>query len=363
MPTLTFQLSCHAEQYDGILRPVFDACSIPTLDRLSALLRLGWLEDSGWDPLGESQRFLADLDSFLRTDLSDPPFPDVQATRWRLALLAYAHIVEADAPYEILANMLRARTGDGYSILPFPVSTSAETKGAKSSAKKRNKKKSNKAPQSFDPNDRQRSPASKIETIKGLAQRCGLPDVGAAFDDFYRAQFRNAISHSDFVLHEDEFRARRSYFREANGGSFWTSAMKLSHVGDLLGRAFGFYEAFFRLHAASLAFYRPLQDQVFAYDEQHKGILELLFDGDTVSGYRLLWPNGSESVVKRGRSGCSATNVGHDAHGRVRPMVGCYAKNPGDFSPLVERDGRPMYRPSTSGREVSWAAARQPDRV
>ena len=64
-------------------------------------------------------RTLEDLNSFFELNLQEDLFPDRNATHWRIGLLLYSHIVEMDAPYEVLTNLLRFRLGKGYSSFAF----------------------------------------------------------------------------------------------------------------------------------------------------------------------------------------------------------------------------------------------------
>jgi hypothetical protein len=78
------------------------------------LLRIVGMEDKGWDPYLESRAILEDLNAIFQTELPDAKFPDKNLTIWRMGLLMYSHIVEMDAPYEVITNLLRFRLGNGY---------------------------------------------------------------------------------------------------------------------------------------------------------------------------------------------------------------------------------------------------------
>ena len=54
------------------------------------------------------------LNSFFKIDLPKDRFPDPIATHWRIGLFLYGHVLEMDAPYAVLANLLRFRLDQGY---------------------------------------------------------------------------------------------------------------------------------------------------------------------------------------------------------------------------------------------------------
>jgi hypothetical protein len=85
---------------------------------------------------------------------------------WRLGLLLYAHILEMDAPYEVVTNLLRFQLGKGYSPNPyFDLITEKEKKNfAKSGIRT----------------------GRKIEIIKALSKEAGL-GIGNLYDEFYTA--------------------------------------------------------------------------------------------------------------------------------------------------------------------------------
>jgi len=55
-----------------------------------------------------------------------------------------------------------------------------------------------------------------------------------------------------------------------------------------------------------------LKNKILPFDPDYKGLLELLFEEDLLSGFRVYWPNGSNSEFTRSRSGCSAVNITFD---------------------------------------------------
>ncbi len=70
----------------------------------------------------------------------------------------------------------------------------------------------------------------------------------------------------------------------------------------------------------------------------------LVDDKDEMCGFVIHWPNNSESVYKRTKEGIEMSNCSLDIkNGNVELFVGLFAQNRGEFSPLVERNGVPVY--------------------
>jgi hypothetical protein len=82
----------------------------------------------------------------------------------------------------------------------------------------------------------------------------------------------------------------------------------------------------------------------------------LVDDHDVMCGFRVHWPNNSESTYRRTDAGIDMVNCLLDAKAAtVELMVGLYARNPGTFSPLVEHDSLPVYtKLDGSDSVVSW---------
>ncbi len=174
------------QQYVDCLQPLFfpeDPVGNDIVKFFASLLRIVGMEDKGWDPFLESRATLEDLNAIMQTDLPKEKFPDADMTIWRMGLLMYSHIVEMDAPYEVITNLLRFRLGKGYSPNPYYMFLKSK--------KKKQFKKSGLYPK------------QKIEIIKNLSSDAGLT-VGDIFDDFYNGELRNAISHSDYVMRAPE---------------------------------------------------------------------------------------------------------------------------------------------------------------
>ncbi|PTQ66974.1 hypothetical protein [Celeribacter persicus] len=178
----------------------------------------------------------------------------------------------------------------------------------------------------------------KIEIIKTLSEEAGL-GVGSIFDEFYNSQLRNAISHSDYILTENGFRCR--------GGISGNKGFEISfeELDRILLSAKAFVAAFFSIEQSARRVWGDQAGRAIPYDAHYKGMMEVLADREgLMCGFRVHWPNGTDSTYRRTEDGIDMVNCMLSApHKTVDLMVGMYARNPGAFSPLVEKDGLPVY--------------------
>jgi len=291
------------------------------------------MEDRGWDPYAESRAVLDDINGLFEVNLPEAIFPQPDRTTWRLGLLLYSHIVEMDAPYEVMTNLLRFQLGKGYSPNPFFAFLS---NAEKKSFRKRGI-----------------STGRKIEIIKELSNEAGL-EVGTIFDDFYSNQLRNAISHSDYILADEGFRCR--------GGISGIRAFRIPYkeLDRILMSAKAFIAAFFSVEQLARHAWGAKKQQAFAYDGRYKGLMEVLVDDrGLLCGFRVHWPNNSESTYRRTEDGIDMTNCSLDLkNATIELFVDLFARNPGQFSPLVERDANPVYTKLEGCDEPpAWPAA------
>jgi hypothetical protein len=318
------------DHYIARLKPVFlpdDPISDDIIRYFSSLLRVLGMEDRGWDPYAESRAVLNDINSFFKIELPNAHFAESDKTPWRLGLLLYSHIVEMDAPYEVLTNLLRFQLGKGYSPNPFYSLLSGKEQ------------------KNFS--RRGISTGRKIELIKELSCELRL-NAGDIFDDFYDNKLRNAIAHSDYILTEDEFRCR--------GGSGAMKPFRVSYekLNGMLLAAKAFIAAFFQMELITRQVWGQRAREAIPYDPRYKGLLEVLVDErDVMCGFKVHWPNNSESVYRRTDDGIEMSNC-MLRHETVDLFVGLYAQAPGAFSPLVERDGRPVYTKLENGQVPRW---------
>jgi hypothetical protein len=319
------------ERYIRAMQPLFfpEKPTEPDIMQLfSALLRTGGMEDAGWDPYGESKLLLDDLLALMKVTLPDTKFSEPEKTAWRLALLFYNHIIEMSAPYEVLLNLLRYRLNKGFALNPFyDFLNSDERKRATKLGL---------------------YPKQKIKVIKLLSKEAGL-DVGDIFDEFVNHDLRNAISHSDFVLTDEELRIRG----QTIGGSV---VFTLQDIDDLITRARVFIGSFFYLERQARGSFGQMAGRGYGYDPVYKGIMEVLTDEDALmNGFKVHWPNGSDSYYRRTPDGINMTNCILSAkQPAIELFVGMYAQTPDTFSPLVEKGMAPTYSTLENGKTLKW---------
>ncbi|MDX9971883.1 MAG: hypothetical protein RBU21_02725 [FCB group bacterium] len=117
----------------------------------------------------ESQDSLREVRALYMDVLHLTAQPLRQETLFRMGLLTYCHLIEADALYEILGNMLRVLQGERCIPEPLP-----QTPG-------------------------------KAGIVKYLVERAsilGKEDLASLLGRMYCSSIRNAFSHSDYVLDE-----------------------------------------------------------------------------------------------------------------------------------------------------------------
>jgi len=161
---------------------------------------------------------------------------------------------------------------------------------------------------------------------------------------------RNAISHSDFIFTDDGFRCR-------NGN--WTNSFKITfeELDDLITKAKVFVGTFFGLEREARRQWGSYAGKGIPYDPYYKGIMEVLVDDDgLMNGFKVHWPNASESLYRRTRDGIDMANCMLDLkNASISLFVDSYARTPGKFSPLVEVSGTPIYtRLEGSNTDLTW---------
>lgn len=328
------------EEFAEILKPLFWADDFNRADRMlefvCTLVRAAGLEDTGWDSYQESLALLEDLKRLWSLDLPKETFPEPDSTRMRLYLISYCHVTEMNLPYELIANLLHLRLGRKYAIEPFGVLYRKPTKKPK-------------VP-SFMQGRRPPSPEAKIKEIEKLSQEAGLPGVGVALRSVYDSVIRNAVYHSDYVLHDGSMRLLSGY-RKSRRENVMTGRVPFDELFESLEEAFAFFSALIVLYNRAKSSFKGFHHSMLPFDAHYKGLLELTFDGNELTGFRAYWPNESLSIYARTKNGCMAQNITFEADGSINFMVGLYASSPGKFSPLVERDAEPIY-PKIPGTDV-----------
>lgn len=313
------------DRYLELLTPLFfprDPLSHDIIRYFASLLRAVGIEDKGWDPYAESRAILEDLNSLMQLNLPAERFPD-ESTIWRLGLVTYNQIIEMSAPYEVIANLLRFRLEEGYSPNPF---FKFMTAGEKKKFKRRGL-----------------YPKQKIKIIESLSERAGL-DVASIFNEFVRFDLRNAIAHADYVVANESLRCR--------GGTPGTSFhIPLEELDRIITSAKAFASAFFILEMEARRTWGHSAGRAIPYDRTFKGLMEVLTDQEGLMiGFKVHWPNGEESFYRRGDDRIDMVNCYLDFEGEtIALFVGLYARQRGDFSPLVEKGAKPRYTPVEGG--------------
>lgn len=281
-----------------------------------------------------SQAVIDDLQNLAALELPPDKFPNAEPTRIRLALLSYCHVTEMDLSYVVLANLLRLRLGQKYDINPF-----ADL--AKPIGKKTGLLQKMKPP----------SPGQKIKRINELAEKAGMPRIGEALAEICDSVIRNAVYHSDYVVHERNMHLLKDY-RFSKKKSCGTQVVDFDELDELIRNAFAFYTALFSLYERCRRSFTDFKNASIPYDVHYKGLMEFVFDGeDRLIGFRVYWPNGSYSEYSRTKDGCVARNIVFNPDRSTNFMVGLYASEPGTFSPLLERNAEPNY-PPRPGTEI-----------
>ena len=326
------------DRYCGILAPLFYLRG-DRFDHIIAILRATAYENAGWDALKESFRILDELYYLASAELDSEYFSEPDVTRLRLGLLEYCHLVEMNAPYEIIANLCGVHLGMPVRFNPF------ESSSGKKKARKA-RPKSSKPP----------TPTQKIQQIKLLTTKIGLPDVGAAFDDFYRSGIRNSVSHSDFIIFGDEFRMRGQTVLSEDTPPVKTSVIRISRLYELLNNARAFYRAFVRVEKGARLEIGKHKGKGFRYDSNYKGILEILADEQGyLCGAVIHWPNSTESSYQRTPAGSRPLNL-IPLDGNYETFVGSTYAEHDEFSPLVKLGEPPTYSPlKSSGQPLKWS--------
>ncbi len=321
--------------YADILNPLFWHDDFYRIDRLfewaCTVVRASGLKDTGWDSYTESLALLNDLTQLQQIELPVDKFPLPDHTRARLALISYSHVIEMSFPYEILANLLRLRVNLKYSMDPL------------SHLDRPIEKKINgvKVVQKVIP----ASPDKKIKEIEDMSAKAGLPGIGVALRNIYNATIRNAVYHSDYAIHANSMRLLSGNFFSKKEGVY-TPLISFDELAEITNEAFAFHSALFALWKRARNSFTDFRDKFLPYDHHYKGILQFTFDGDTLTGFRTYWPNGTIGICGRGMDGESyAQNIRFDPDGSINFMIGTLASKPGSFSPCVEDGDQPLYAP------------------
>jgi hypothetical protein len=172
-----------------------------------SLLGVRGMQAEGWDPYDTT------VDAIAAATRLHNETEDRLAAR-HLSLWIYGHIVEAAAPYDLLANLAKVAQGEQARMTWLP-----------------------------DERGRPLSPGRKIELIGRWAEEIGNQAAGYLLDAIWHRELRNGIFHADYTLHGSEIRL------VGDGAT-----LSLEEFEALSGRAHGYHDAMIGLRR----FYRGL---------------------------------------------------------------------------------------------------------
>jgi hypothetical protein len=164
------------------------------------------IEDIGWQPINETCQLVEDFGSIANSPLKNH-------TKIRLLLQMYCQVTETSYIYHIIYNMLLTIDNE-------------------------------EPPRVFNFLDKYRGAIPpnvgvKLGLIKDLALKHNLKGLVALLDQIYNSDIRNAVSHADYILFNDEFRLKHR-------GDI-IKKIKLDDVYDLVNYAVIFFQTFFQV--------------------------------------------------------------------------------------------------------------------
>lgn len=221
-----------------------------------ALLRVRGSEDAGWDPLQETTYLYEDLTGLMTAPLN-------HETRVRLALLLYCHITEAEAVYHILYNMLSITQGCRYNSFPFNPFVTIRRDGTR------------------------REPATRtiVNEIQRYSSEIGMGSMGDVLKHCINHELRNAFFHSDYTLHDGEFRSKGSWFTHRNG--IRSQALNQEELNNIVGAGITFFRDFmtvYQRHRDSYTSDKVVQGR-FSHDESYVPITILADENYGLHGF------------------------------------------------------------------------------
>jgi len=289
-----------------------------------------------------------DVISLSKLSLGKGHFFDEEKTKVRLMLWGYAHLIEMDAPYSVIANLVRIRNHGQYRWDPFWDIR---------------EKKKNRQRKSRDIVDIIRGtipvfPAEKIGRIKSLSSKANIPHIGLTFNEFFYPILRNSIDHSDYILHNNEFRIHKGRIKDPSTG-IYTQVIHYDTLFGIIRRTYAFYWAFFLLEENARRSFKDLRGYVFPFDKSLKGLLEFKIKEDgSLIGFYIHWPNNHSSHFVRNEDGCEGCNIRIDSDLTVNFFVGEYFKPHSPFSALVQPNKKPIYKNSIyNDKPLEWVNA------
>lgn len=255
------------------------------LNLIYTLIRVEGMSSANWDPMEESLEAFEDY-----KNIHEDAFKSGNMKRaTRLQLLHYCHMIEASAPLELIANLLRCNNIMGFHIKPF-IHLHRPTKEALVT---------------IPP-----SVKTKVKEIAKLEKTSSVA-ISDLISPIVNEQIRNAYFHSDYCLTD-------TYFRSTGAG--YTEQMNLSELNRITNNAFSFYSALFGM-------WNGIREQLGQGKRVHKlenyECLELLSGSDgKLNGFIIHFSNGSTSTFKRTKEGVIAENLVFEPDGNVNFQCG-----------------------------------------
>lgn len=161
-----------------------------------SLLGVKGMQAEGWDPYDTT------IDAIQAATRLHNETKDRLAAR-HLSLWVYGHIVEAAAPYDLLANLINVAQGGQARMFPF------QSDGG-----------------------RPLSPGRKLELVGLGAEEIGNQAARPLLAAIWHRQLRNGVFHADYTIHGSEIRL-------VGGGE----VLSLEEFAALSGRAHAYHDA------------------------------------------------------------------------------------------------------------------------
>lgn len=278
-----FKIEC-----DARIKALFEAASSKaTLELVYTLVRVDGMSDANWDPFVESMEAFQDYNDLLKT--TDPKQNHKRFIRTKL--LYYSHLVEASAPHDLIANLLRCAIGSHYHLRPF---------GKLSIPKKENPLRS--VPPGV---------GKKLAEIKAIEAQSKVK-IFDVLDRVINENIRNSFFHSDYCLTDTEY-------RWTEGGP--AQKMTIEELENWIERSFIFYSILF-------AYWKTARRQFGSGKLVHQGpnpneTFEMTKDSNNeLDGFKVHFSNGHIATFHRAPTGLKTENVHFEKDGKVNFFCG-----------------------------------------
>jgi hypothetical protein len=161
--------------FDRVFTKAEEACES---EFVKALIRVGGVQDAGWDPYESTLRAIPAVIA-LHEQL--PKGPEHFETARHLQLWTYGHIIEASEPYAIIADMLDIANGGFFKPYRFPPVPIYKARPNQPAPPTR--------PQFF---------REKLPKLERLADAAQLPVSIEPIREIWDYDLRNAVFHADY---------------------------------------------------------------------------------------------------------------------------------------------------------------------